>query len=235
MKSFNAVILGGGGTGKSSLTLRFMKEMFVDSYDPTIEESYRKQVKVDGELCNIEVLDTAGADQFTAVNEYYIRGSAGFILVFSLTQASSMRQVEALRQQIFRVKGLPIPNSISLDDFPLDGERTPSNGSSGHATPNGGHRSSSRRHQGGPRAKPSRSPLNIDSLSNARASDERSRSSGEDPNALMQDRYHHIPANREASTIPLVIVGTKSDLMGDREVSREMAIRCVFPHVVMWL
>lgn len=64
----------------------------------------------------------------------------------------------------------------------------------------------------------------------ARASDERSRSSGEDPNNKLvdfNDRYHHIPATRDASSIPLVIVGTKCDLVGDREVSREMAIKCV--------
>ncbi|KAG8929726.1 Ras- protein rsr1 [Tulasnella sp. 419] len=113
MRSFSTVVLGAGGVGKSALTLRFIRNTFADGYDPTIEETYRKHMTVDGELCSIEVLDTAGAEQFTAVNEYYIRGSNGFILVFSLTQEISMREVELLRQRIYRIKGMnpPIPSS----------------------------------------------------------------------------------------------------------------------------
>lgn len=51
-----------------------MSEAWVHrSYDPTIEETYRKTMKVDDELCMLEVLDTAGAEQFTALSEIYIQ------------------------------------------------------------------------------------------------------------------------------------------------------------------
>ncbi|XP_061173237.1 circularly permutated Ras protein 1-like [Saccostrea echinata] len=42
------VMLGAGAVGKSSLTLRFVADQFVEDYDPTIEDSYRKMVKVKG-------------------------------------------------------------------------------------------------------------------------------------------------------------------------------------------
>ena len=32
----------------------------MEKYDPTIEDSYRKQVEVDGQQCMLEILDTAG-------------------------------------------------------------------------------------------------------------------------------------------------------------------------------
>ncbi|KAI0049002.1 hypothetical protein FA95DRAFT_1490063 [Auriscalpium vulgare] len=105
MREFNAVVFGAGGVGKSALTVRFIRNEFVENYDPTIEEEYRRTIEVDGELSWLEVLDTAGAEQFTALNEVYIKSGRGFILVFSLTQEASLQEVEHLRQQIYRIKG----------------------------------------------------------------------------------------------------------------------------------
>lgn len=36
-----------GGVGKSALTIQLIQNHFVDEYDPTIEDSYRKQVSID--------------------------------------------------------------------------------------------------------------------------------------------------------------------------------------------
>lgn len=105
MRDFNAVVLGAGGVGKSALTVRFVRDEFVENYDPTIEEEYRQIVEVDGISSSLEVLDTAGAEQFTALNEVYIKSGRGFILVFSLIQEASLIEVDNLRQQIYRIKG----------------------------------------------------------------------------------------------------------------------------------
>jgi len=105
MGQFNVVVLGAGGVGKSALTVRWVRNVFRENYDPTIEEEYRRDIEVDGVSSSLEVLDTAGAEQFTSLNEVYIKSGRGFLLVFSLTQEASLREVDNLREQIYRIKG----------------------------------------------------------------------------------------------------------------------------------
>ena len=45
---YKMVILGSGGVGKSALCIQYVQGHFVDQYDPTIEDSYRKQVVISG-------------------------------------------------------------------------------------------------------------------------------------------------------------------------------------------
>ena len=40
--------------------LQFVSNTFIEKYDPTIEDFYRKEIEVDGEPCVLEILDTAG-------------------------------------------------------------------------------------------------------------------------------------------------------------------------------
>merc|ERR1711880_36907 len=54
---------------KSAITVQFVQGVFVEKYDPTIEDSYRKNIEVDGIQCLLEILDTAGTEQFTAMND----------------------------------------------------------------------------------------------------------------------------------------------------------------------
>ena len=67
MREYKLVVLGSGGVGKSALTVQFVQGIFVEKYDPTIEDSYRKQIEVDGQQCMLEILDTAGTVRFVLV------------------------------------------------------------------------------------------------------------------------------------------------------------------------
>ena len=72
------------GVGKSALTIQFIQSHFVDEYDPTIEgefefpaptgkqpqhllDSYRKQCVIDEEVALLDVLDTAGQEEYGCV------------------------------------------------------------------------------------------------------------------------------------------------------------------------
>ncbi|CZR63820.1 probable novel protein of ras superfamily KREV-1 [Phialocephala subalpina] len=103
-RDYHIVVLGAGGVGKSCLTAQFVQNVWIESYDPTIEDSYRKQIEVDGRQCMLEILDTAGTEQFTAMRELYMKTGQGFLLVFSITSQSSLSELSELREQIIRIK-----------------------------------------------------------------------------------------------------------------------------------
>ncbi|KAJ3128881.1 Ras GTPase [Nowakowskiella sp. JEL0407] len=71
LREYKLVVVGGGGVGKSALTIQFIQSQFVDEYDPTIEDSYRKQCAVDDEVALLDVLDTAGQEEYSAMRGFY--------------------------------------------------------------------------------------------------------------------------------------------------------------------
>ncbi|KAF2673001.1 ras-domain-containing protein [Microthyrium microscopicum] len=104
-REYNIVVLGSGGVGKSCLTAQFVQNIWIESYDPTIEDSYRKTLEVDGRQVVLEILDTAGTEQFSISSpELYMKTGQGFLLVFSITSLSSLTELHELRDQILRIK-----------------------------------------------------------------------------------------------------------------------------------
>ncbi|KAJ8984998.1 hypothetical protein NQ317_016909, partial [Molorchus minor] len=98
------VVVGDGGVGKSAITIQFFQKLFVTDYDPTIEDSYLQHVEVDGQWCILDVLDTAGQEEFSAMREQYMRKGDGFLLVYSVTDKNSYENITHFHTQILRVK-----------------------------------------------------------------------------------------------------------------------------------
>ncbi|RBA19345.1 Ras family, other [Fusarium proliferatum] len=83
---------------------QFVHNEWIESYDPTIEDSYRTQLQVDGRQVILEILDTAGTEQFVAMRDLYMKTGQGFLLVFSITSSSSLSELAGLREEIIRIK-----------------------------------------------------------------------------------------------------------------------------------
>jgi GTPase KRas protein len=98
------VILGEGGVGKSALTIQFTQNHFVKDYDPTIENSYRKQITVGDEVHMLDILDTAGQEEYSVMRDQYIRTGGGFLLVYSVANRDTFEAMPDFRDQILRVK-----------------------------------------------------------------------------------------------------------------------------------
>ncbi|KJH45578.1 Ras family protein [Dictyocaulus viviparus] len=105
MREFKVVVLGSGGVGKSALTVQFVSSTFIEKYDPTIEDFYRKEIEVDGQPCVLEILDTAGTEQFSSMRDLYIKNGQGFVVVYSITSQQTFHDIKTMREQIVRVKG----------------------------------------------------------------------------------------------------------------------------------
>ena len=63
------------------------------------------QVVLDGEEVQIDILDTAGQEDYAAIRDNYFRSGEGFLCVFSITEDDSFQSTQEFREQILRVKG----------------------------------------------------------------------------------------------------------------------------------
>lgn len=114
-------MLGGGGVGKSSITIQFIQHEFSAEYDPTIEDSYRKQVEVDYQHYLLDILDTAGQEEYSAMRDSYIRTGHGFVFVYSITTPATLTDLENLYTAVLRAKDresipcLLVGNKIDLE------------------------------------------------------------------------------------------------------------------------
>ncbi|KAF8559313.1 ras protein [Imleria badia] len=104
MDSWRVAVLGDGGVGKTALAVQFTLNCFVETYDPTIEDAYRKQLIVDNKMCFVEVIDTAGQEEYATLRDQWVREGQGFILVYSIASRSTFERLEVFRQSMLKVK-----------------------------------------------------------------------------------------------------------------------------------
>ncbi|KAJ3443231.1 ras-like protein rasd [Anaeramoeba flamelloides] len=117
-------VVGTGGVGKTALTIQFLQNQFITSYDPTIEETYRKQIVVDEQTCLLDILDTAGQEEFSAMRDQYLRKGHGFLFVYSIVTKDSQKTLETYYKQIYKIKDeLKIPLVLIGNKVDLEGER----------------------------------------------------------------------------------------------------------------
>ncbi|XP_074788127.1 GTP-binding protein Rit2 isoform X1 [Athene noctua] len=133
-REYKVVMLGAGGVGKSAMTMQFISHRFPDYHDPTIEDAYKTQVRIDDEPAYLDILDTAGQAEFTAMRDQYMRGGEGFIICYSITDRQSFQEAAEFKELIYRVRhtyDIPlvlVGNKIDLEEFRQDGGSTASLG-----------------------------------------------------------------------------------------------------------
>lgn len=98
-------VVGARSVGKSSLTVQFVEQHFVESYYPTIESQFSKSIRYKGQNYNIEILDTAGQDEYSIINEKHLVGIHGYLLVYSVTSRYTFDMISIVMDKILNYTG----------------------------------------------------------------------------------------------------------------------------------
>jgi len=88
---------------------------------------------IDDEVALLDVLDTAGQEEYSAMREQYMRTGEGFLLVYSITSRQSFEEIMTFQQQILRVKDKDyFPIILVGNKCDLEGERVVSREEGAH-------------------------------------------------------------------------------------------------------
>eukprot|EP00703_Trepomonas_sp_PC1_P005606 JAP91000.1 Rab-like protein [Trepomonas sp. PC1] len=109
---YKIVVIGAGAVGKSCITIRFIQGKFVKKYDPTIENFYRKQLDFEGQSQMLDILDTAGQEEFSALRDTYMKQGDGFVIVYAIDNETSFEDTRKLHAQMMRIKEKKCPTIL---------------------------------------------------------------------------------------------------------------------------
>jgi small GTP-binding protein len=98
------VILGKSLVGKSALTYRFICDKFPTEHDTTVEDQYRVNTIIDDKKCELELLDTAGQDEYQTMLDTWIQFGNCYLLVYSIDDLSSFEFIKDRYERICQIK-----------------------------------------------------------------------------------------------------------------------------------
>jgi small GTP-binding protein len=108
------VVLGSGNVGKSAICTRFCYGLFIEEYDPTIEDCARPSIWYGTDKrVYVYILDASGIGEFTSLREVYMKQAHGFVLVYSIVSQCTFTDLMPIVNEIARVHG-KVPDDIPI-------------------------------------------------------------------------------------------------------------------------
>jgi len=91
---FKVLLLGNSNVGKSSLFLRFVDDIWNDTFVPTIGVDFKiKTFNIDEKKIKMQIWDTAGQERFKNIIASYYRGAHGILLIYDVTDKESFKNL----------------------------------------------------------------------------------------------------------------------------------------------
>ncbi|XP_077302176.1 ras homolog enriched in brain [Arctopsyche grandis] len=104
-KQRKIAMMGYRSVGKSSLIIQFVEGQFVDSYDPTIESTFTKPIRLNSTDYEVKLVDTAGQDEYSIFPAQYSMDFHGYVLVYSITSSKSFQIVQIIYDKLLDIVG----------------------------------------------------------------------------------------------------------------------------------
>lgn len=99
------VCMGFPGVGKTTIGVQFVEKQFVDSYNPTISNTFHTVVEHKGVAYDLEIVDSAGQDEHSMWHEQQAIGVDGFIIVYSVVNRKSFAVARVVNDKILDACG----------------------------------------------------------------------------------------------------------------------------------
>ena len=103
--SLRIAVLGHILSDKSKLIFRFINNKLPDEHDTTVEDSYTVPADIDNIKCTLEILDTAGEDDYQNMFDEWVDSSDGIVLVYSIDSRDSFESMKIKYGRILKLKG----------------------------------------------------------------------------------------------------------------------------------
>ncbi|KAB5592911.1 GTP-binding protein rhb1 [Ceratobasidium theobromae] len=91
--------------GARSVVVQFVEGHFVESYYPTIENTFTKSIKFKNTEYDCDIIDTAGQDEYSILNNKHAIGIHGYILVYSVASLVSFDMIQIIHDKILTYSG----------------------------------------------------------------------------------------------------------------------------------
>ncbi|KZO99030.1 ras protein [Calocera viscosa TUFC12733] len=95
-ESWKVALFGDGAVGKTAIAVK--------TYDPTIEDSYRVHASFQGKPAFLEIVDTAGQDDYATLRDQWLHEGDAYILVYAVSSRKSFMRVKAMEKAIIRAR-----------------------------------------------------------------------------------------------------------------------------------
>ena len=92
--SFKIITMGNSGVGKSSIIKRFISNKFEEKTISTIGfGTFNKEIEIKGTKIKLNIIDTAGQENYKSLSISYIKNADGVLFVFAFDDKKSFDEI----------------------------------------------------------------------------------------------------------------------------------------------
>ena len=113
MKRRKVLLLGAPETGKSAILMRFKENVFLEVYEPTIQNSTKKFLPFRNEYVELDITDLDGQTEYTIYSpNKYSFGVNGYLLIYSVDNRASFELLKTINSKLDCIVGKKFPKIV---------------------------------------------------------------------------------------------------------------------------